>query len=368
MGRPNKTTSQKLNLTLFVGLLGMLLVWLPIKAHSQAKITRVYPYSTGEKGVTYFLPKSVVKITFTLEKTSFHRGVFAPYAEVLLGELAPLSDAVSYKVQQVAIESVGIPDTEQRYAVEFRPQTPASFVTLTREGLLAGINTEWNPEPPPTKKQLKKRSALPRPALPVEYAQATSQAMRAKIAAETLFSFREDLMLLLTGKAENAPKDGEAYQETLRFLRDQVSSLEALFYGDSLQEELSREYLLEPSLDESHKTVAYFSPTKGIVDGLASEEEAIAYHYKVLSVAQPLSPEEEKKRDRRLDGIVYNVPGLAEVSIVLPDGVTYKRELPITQLGNRVLLNKEINRNKSDAVMISFNPATGQLRAIQESR
>lgn len=301
-----------------------------------------------------------------MEKTSFRSGVFAPYAEILLGKEAMQHDSVSYIVRNVQIKGEGIPDETQRYTVEFRPQTPSSFVSLTRLGVLAGINVEQKPEPPPSKDVSQESIPLPQPALPEEYALATSQAMRAKIASETLFSLREDLMNLLTGKVASALNNEGAYQETTRFLKAQVVALEALFFGTSEKEMIYKTIDLEPFLEDTEHIIAYFSSHKGIERAFSSESKAISCYYKVLMSQPQLPQEEEEKRNRRLDGVVYNVPGLAEVRIVLPNGVSYTKELPITQLGNQVLLNKEINRNKSDAVAITFDPNTGQLLAINE--
>lgn len=343
-----------------------LIAFFPISLYGQAKITRVYPYSINEKGVTYFLPKSTIEIEITLKKITFKAGDLAPYAEILLGKKALLSPSVHYDVDNVQMTSVGVPDEEQRYVVEFRPQTPSSFVSLTDKGILAGINSSWSPTEKKIKKQPVAEKPLPPPALPNEYALATSKAMRAKIVAETLFTLREDLMLFVSGKAENAPKEGEAYKHSLEILQAQVSALEALFYGQTESQIIQEHFTLYPSREQETQRLAYFSPERGIFGDGGQSTEVITFQYKPILKQEQLSLEDEEKRNKRLEGVVYNVPGRAEIALIFPSGQVYKKELPITQLGNQVLLNKNINKNKSDAVAITFNPNTGQLLEITD--
>lgn len=322
---------------------------------AQVKVTRVYPYTSGDKGVIYYLPKTELQITFTILKSTFFPGEFASYADVLLGRKAVEDKTETYEVLDVSIAGKGVPDETQCYSVEFRPQTPASYVSVTHEGLLAGINTEWHPLENAIAELPEEHDKLPEPFLPIEFAEASSRAMRAKVAAETLFLRREEIMALMAGNASNVPTDGETYRFLVSRLQQQVDALEALFYGTTRIESSSETIRLEPPLTETTLSIAQFSPERGFSPrALGSDNYKVVLKY---SPTLTVSPEEEEKKD----GLVYNIPGEARVKVQLPDGKSFEALVPVTQLGTQVLFNRQINKNKSNPVTILFDPDTGRI-------
>lgn len=337
-------------------------------ALAQVSVNRIYPQTLDKKGVIYFLPKTVIELEFTAEKTHFTPGELAPFAGALLGKEATLSSRTSTRIISVQIESKGVADESREYVVEFRPQTPASFVSLTHDGILVGINSEPGAEKEVPKRQQAEERVLPQPALPAEYAMASSPAMRAKIAAEQLFTLREDLLRLMSGKAENAPRDGEAFKMTVENLKGQVEAIEAIFYGTSRKELVSKRLSVAPEEEMRRHPVLNFSEEKGFLPAKQKGGSPILLDLQATRREPALSPEEEEKVEKRLQGVVYNVPGAALVRIVLPNGEVTEKEVPITQFGGQAVLDKTINRNKSDAVAVYFDPASGRLLQVNEIR
>lgn len=334
---------------------------------AQSKVIRVYPYTTDVKGVYYFLPKTELLLSFDVEESQFTPGELSAYAGVLLGKKAVLSPSKTFKITHVTIETVGVANENLQFSIEFKPDTPTSFVALSPEGLLRGINCDGLPTHSPTNTPPQTATGEAKPssvsvALPREYAQATSLAMRAKIASGHLFSLREDLLDLLSGKAENAPRQGEAFTYAVKLLKEQIEATEALFYGTTTTRTTSKTFQFEPPSSATKKSIAGFSSDRGLTSA-GNPSQAITLSFTPTEVKDNSEVAEGKK----LEGIVYNIPGKAQVVVTLPNGDSFTKQVNIAQLGTQATLAKNINRTKKDAVAITFDPRSGSLIEIKSS-
>lgn len=333
---------------------------------SQADVIRYSAVEYASQGIVYYLPKSLVKVSLTIEKMTYTPGEFSAYAPILFGKEISIQPQTSYQIKRVRLSSIGVPDEEQQYIVSFKASNPFSYVALTKEGVIAGINTDGVPSVGEKEALLTEGSVLPQNnlALPREYALATSKAKRAEIVAVKLFEMREDLLELISGKAENAPRDGVAYELAVSELKAQIAGLEALFEGATATTTIHRDFFISPEGAINNRTLARFSVQEGLLPANSTKGEPITFNLSPTRSLQELSPEEMEKRERKLKGIIYNAPGIAEVTLRLDRKVIAKEDLPITQLGYRVSLENQITKPKEGNVCVLFDVNTGAILSL----
>ena len=105
-------------------------------------VSSVYQPGVTAEGAVYFLPKTAMRVTVEVEKSTYTPGDLCQYAEryLRLRDVSP-TPAVSYRITTVRQEAVAVADTTKRYAVKFDPRTSATNVRLSSNGVLVGINT-----------------------------------------------------------------------------------------------------------------------------------------------------------------------------------------------------------------------------------
>jgi hypothetical protein len=211
----------------------VLFLFAPLLSHAQTASSFYQPGVTTE-GAVYFLPKTAVKVTIQVEKTTYTPGDFCKYAERYLRVkgVSP-TPSVSYRITTIRQEAIAVADTAKRYAVEFNAKTSACNVNLSNDGILLSINTD--PEKRPVAKSFK---PAPRPAainprqyMSEEILAAGSTAKMAELTAQDIYEIRESRNLLVRGQADNMPKDGEQLRLMLSQLDLQDHSMTSLFTG-----------------------------------------------------------------------------------------------------------------------------------------
>ena len=75
--------------------------------------------------------------------------------------------------------------------------------------------------------------------------------------------------------------------------------------------------------------------------------------------------DKEAKAKKKLDGVIYNIPGKGMVTVKGPGKTYYNKELQITQFGEtEVLLDNLFNKKVNTRVI--FNPITGGIMKIDK--
>lgn len=335
---------------------------------SQADVTRYSATEYAAQGIVYYLPKSWVQVSLTIEKTVYTPGELAEYAPILLGKEFKTQQEISYRIKETQIESLGVPDEGQQYIVSFKAPNPFSYVALTKEGVISGINTDGIPSTVKKKETLESEPMPERKsiALPREYALATSKAKRAEIVAGKLFEMREDLLELISGKAESAPRDGAAYEMAVSELKSQIAGLEELFEGTFTTETSYRHFSIAPEGAINNRTLVRFSSREGLLSPNATKGEAVTFNLSPTRNLQEISADELDKRERKLKGIIYNVPGSATATVSVGKKQIAKENLPITQFGYRVSLDSQITKPKEGNVCVLFDVNTGAILSIHK--
>ncbi|MBQ8655621.1 MAG: DUF4831 family protein [Prevotella sp.] len=332
--------------------------------------TRLSQYRHGvtSEGAVYFLPKTALRFTVQVEKTSYSPGEYAKYADLYLGlhDVNTQPD-VSYRVTHIDMTPFGVVDTTKCYAVEFNAKTSACNIQLSDDGVLLAINASA-PQPVASPKVFvpiqKPKPMNTRQYLSEEILTAGSHAKRAELIAQEIYNIRESKNLLTRGEADFMPKDGEQLRIMLNQLDIQQNALMQFFTGTTTVDTTEHVFELCPTEEISRTVLFRLSQKLGFTD--ADDLSGAPYYITVedLHATPAAAPVEEKKKKKKEDGIYINVPGRIRVCVSQGNDMIYKAETPAAQFGFTELLSGELF-NKRYTTHVWMNPATGALEKLE---
>lgn len=342
------------------------------KAGAQTSVRRYDATKSNDYGVVYRLPITQVEVGFVVATEEFIPGSLAPYAQRFIGESSQTEPKKSYTIEKVFLSPYGVPDENAEFVATFKNNRTMSYLTLTQDGILHSVNGEHNGvivlrdnqkdyalgaasiQPPLPSDQIPQ---LVTPVLPKEYSLATSELKRAEIAADRLFDIKEDLLSLVSGRVESMPQDGRAMDTAVKKLEEQIAAIEALFKGQTKITYSYHTIRFIPEYEDKNLIVARFSPEYGITDPDDLSGYPLQLSYRVTDVAPLLTEKEQKRLEKKLDGLVYRLPGRAEITISYMQKELIKKEIPIAQLGSLQPLTSKIEI--FDNEQIYFDTSTG---------
>jgi len=341
--------------------------------NAQTNVLKMSATKSTDFGVTYFLPKTVLTVHVNYTKTTQKAGLYARYAEKYLGikdQSVILEDRVYYTLNTIRVENKGVVDKDASYLVEFKSKTTSPFVYLTENGLICTINADYVPEPvkpnliaisPPA---LESSTTLTHSVYTEEYLRAGSVTKMAEVAAKQIYKLRESRTNLLTGEAENAPRDGEGMRIVLSNLDAQEKALVELFTGTASVESFNSKFEVEPDSDINKNVLFRFSKFMGIVDKDDLSGSPVYITVKSLENQEPEEIVDPKRKTKEPLSIVYNVPGKATVEVFYGIDSMYKNTHSIVQFGSKQILAPSLFDDKKAPVKIYFYPETGAIKQI----
>ena len=316
-------------------------------------------------GIVYMLPKTQIELEIKAEKVNYTPGEFSKYADRYLRlDNVSTTPATYWELKSIQVKSVGVPDNEATYFVKLKDKTVAPLMELTEDGIVKSINvpysqTENNRET--TQKPAVSKQVNPRDFLTEEILMASSTAKMAELVAKEIYQIRESKNALLRGQADNTPSDGAQLKIMIDNLNQQEDAMTRMFSGSREKEEKVFTIRLTPDRELNNEVAFRFSKKLGVVakDDLAGMPFYISL--KDLKTVTPPAETEKKKKD--LEGVAYNVPGQALVTLTDGKKKVYEGELPVTQLGVREYL-APVLFNKNSTIKVYFDPNTGGLLKI----
>ena len=156
------------------------------------------------------------------------------------------------------------------------------------------------------------------------------------------------------------PSDGAQLKIMIDNLNLQEEAMTKMFSGIREKEEKTFTVRLTPDKEFSNEVAFSFSKKLGVVanNDLAGTPFYISLKdLKTVKIPQ----EDEKKKD--LEGIAYNVPGQALVTLTDGKKKLYEGELPVTQFGIIEYL-APVLFNKNSTIKVYFDPNTGGLLKV----
>lgn len=340
-----------------------------LSAQSTVKMSAV---KGNDYGVAYSLPKTSIIVSVKYTKTTRKAGQFYQYAERYLSISNPIiENSTIYSIDNIDAATQGVVDKDKSYLVEFRSNTTAPYVTLTKDGLICAINgdytfpkeevTETTPTPSST-------TSDPRSFLSEEILRAGSTAKQAELIAKQIYRLRESRNNILTGEADNMPPDGNAYKLVMTQLEEQERALSAMFIGTETVETGSKVFTVVPDKkDIENRVIFRFSSKLGIVDAndLSGAPVYFTLKNKDPRVEQILTPKEEKEMEKKFSaGIIYNIPNKAALLISYNGKDYVRKEFDIVQYGIQDVLVPKMFDNNKMPVKVIFYPDMGAIKQI----
>jgi len=271
----------------------LLLVLISLIATNLHAQQHVYPLPL-DSGVTvkgstfcYMLPTTAFKVTVTAVKVRELKGYYSEHAQSLLGLNNIITEnKVSYKLRDVSIEPIEIPDRNEAFLVQASPaQVKAGLLTqLTKETFAPGIlntlecyTTRSTPVPNFFKNYAdisftEQEDAFVEtkiidgvvtqvPANRTKVVNKTNL-QKAQEAADAIIKSRKAQYTLVTGENET-PYSSEALEKMLQELKQWEENYLSLFKGLTLEDEITYTFYLFP--DQNLNPIAFvFSNTAGL--------------------------------------------------------------------------------------------------------
>ncbi len=315
-------------------------------------------------GVTYLLPKTEIEVVIETTKHTYMPGEFSKYADRYLRLNNVAADPEIYwTIDKIQMRAAGVPDKDNVYFVKLKDKTVAPLMELTEDGIVRSINMPLSDRNkiPATKLTEATENIDPRKFLTEEILMASSRAKMAELVAKEIYSIRESKNALLRGEADNMPQDGAQLKIMLDNLNLQERAMTEMFSGTVKDEPKTVTIRLTPK--EMNNEVAFrFSKRLGVVanDDLAGEP----YYISVTDLKTPVIPADDGKK--KVDGIAYNVPGRAHITLTGDNKKLFDEELPITQFGTIEYL-APVLFNKNSTVKVLFDTATGGLIKVDRT-
>ena len=324
----------------------------------------------NEPALVYYSPKTTIVLDFTYTVETFEPGIYAPYAEAMLGA----TDAVKenkkvYTLKNVQINTSTGTDYDRPHKVTAEGGIPM-LLSINEKGLLTGYNVPMVQEKKETRKTgfspdndkshaIKNRIAP----YPEEVLKAATPMAQAHEVAKQIFHLRETRMYLLNGEVEHAPADGESMKLVLAELDKQEQALTELFMGKRSKKTCHKHARIVP---EEAEKLYFFSEENGFTD--AENIDADTIKVTLNAQKQTLLPPAElgkKQKAPALSQIVYNLPGSCDVKVTYKERSMNKRTLSVAQFGVDVPLSQDLFTGAS-LPSIVFDEKTGNIKSINK--
>ena len=341
----------------------------PLTSSAQTVSSFYQPGVTAE-GAVYFLPKTAVRVTVEVEKTTYTPGDLCQYAEryLRLRDVSP-TPSVGYRITAIRQEPVAVADTTKRYAVKFDPRTSATNIRLSDDGVLVGINTEVRGEKQEVRDYTQpKNNSLtsklnPRQFMSEDALAAGSTSKMAELIAQDIYEIRDSRNQLVRGQADNMPKDGEQLRLMLNQLNLQDRALTSLFAGTTVSDTTRHTFLIVPDKPMAREVLFRFSQKLGLVD--VDDLAGVPYYINIedLSTVPAPEPVDPKKKLKPVSGIFVNVPGRLRSVISQAQRQVIASEFPAGQFGNVELLSGSLF-NKRYTTRLWLNPLSGAIERL----
>jgi len=338
---------------------------------AQTAISSYKPGVTSE-GAVYYLPKTAIRITLQIEKTTYTPGEFCLYSEKYLRiKDVPSNPSTKYRLISIKQEPFAVPDTSKCYAVKYNAKTSACNVRLSDEGILLAINkdvkqlTNLKPAVAQTTKQIRALAKSPKSYLNEEILSAGSTAKMAELIAQEIYEIRESRSMLAKGQADFMPKDGEQLKLMLQELGTQDTALTSLFLGTTESDTTTNTISYVVESPTKREVLFRFSPDYGLVDN--DDLSGSPYYINIedmKTVDEPIASDPKKPAKPQQSGIYVNIPGRMRSTIFDEKMQVIANEFPAAQFGNVELLSGALF-NKRYTSRLLLNPLTGAVENLE---
>jgi hypothetical protein len=365
---------------------------------AQVKVTHVSESVnlSDKQGIYYALPRTLIKVDITVNKTEYYAGPYAIYAGKYLDlENVSTNDYNEFAITEVKLSTTSEPDPDHFYFAEFDNKTikegSAMAYTLSEAGLISGLDgnvlktslkeniTKFSDkqnvyeglfnysaetnlyEKADTiiKKVVVDTVTVEKKYLDKKWVEKSTE-QKAVEAANMVTKLRENRFNLLTGYQEVAFDAGTmAYMDKqLKILEDEYLSL---FIGITVKKTLHYSFTVLPDLEHEFSTIPVFvfSERIGVKDPGAAGGEKVSLKIDVSDpLANVIAANDARENSYKGDkGFYYRVPVTARVRLDINNDLTTSGIYQIAQFGSVTYLPSTISS-------VQFFPETGGIKNV----
>lgn len=328
-------------------------------------------YKPGEgEGIAYFLPKTAIEVNIIATKVKYTPGDFCQYANRYLKINNITSEpSTNWEIKKIEVRTIGVPDSTKAYIIKLNEKSFMSDIEVTDNGIIKAINTST---PKTVKSEYILEKSQPsedgRKYLTEEILSAGSTAKMAELTAKEIYNIRESKNLILRGQADTMPKDGASLKLIMENLDKQEKALTEMFIGKTSTEDKLFTTTILPEKEVTSSTLLRISKKLGILspDNLAGEPIYIKIESQTPMQTVSINEEDSKKKKKRPKGVLYNIPGKANVSITFKGKNIFEdNNMLFAQFGNTELLVEDLFKKKVNTRVI-FDTVTGGIQKIDK--
>ena len=326
-------------------------------------------YSQAIEGTSYYLPKTAMKFTLTVEKTQYEPGQFAGYAQrYMKQDDVQLEASTTYRIVDTRMHNIAMPDTAKHFTLSLDKRYTISTVERTDNGQLLAINAEPKrvTEPAPFVPARKPRALNPRDFMNEDMLTAGSTAKMAQLIAQEIYDIRDSRNQLQRGQAEFMPADGQQLRIMMDGLNTQERALRQVFEGTTVKDTTEVTLVFVPTENVDRQLFFRFSRHFGLVDN--DDLSGVPYYITVYTDAKTTDDAEAQKKEKKDKddiGLVVNTPQKVRATLYCENKVVDSYEFNAGQFGGTESLSGALFGKKL-TTQIVLNPITGGIETIKE--
>lgn len=325
-------------------------------------------HETQEDGIFYYLPKTVVKLEFTVEETHYYVGPYAEFATKLLGSNDHIKEnKTTTTIKSVDIQTVKDIDPSALFFISLdeKSKDPLPNILLDEDGVLLSYgydkvdflqnNDDKDNSTNELTEELKPVTFIEILDNEVELddddeeeggaAKKITKEDKAKVALEHINKIRSAYFDLISGANE------VNYGNTMSIMTDDMKALEneyvSLFKGKVSKSIYKKTVYVTPEANQGNASL----PVAKIGESVKIQFES----NNILSNITKTS--DEAKSAGQINKLFYRIPAKSNVKILVGNQIIAQKQLIISQFGDIRIVSVKNNK-------VLFDQNTGQIISI----
>ena len=329
-------------------------------------VLTTYADSPVIDGSSYFLPKTALRFTLLVEKTTYKPGEFSQYAERYLKKPVSSKEQKTFRILSIKMTPYGIADTAKVFKANIDTKHNISSIYKDDNGVLLAVNDRPAAKPADQhfKPSPKFKRRNPYDYLSQEILSAGNKSKMAELTAEEIYDIRDSRSQLTKGQAENMPTDGQQMRLMLNSLNTQEAALVELFNGTEDIDTMETIINYVPEKTVERELLFRFSKHYGCVDkeDLSGSPYYIDIYdeHNVPSNSATVGKDEKIKNE---SGIWVNLPGKMTVNLYQGEKLLETYDTYSAQFGRTETLMGELFSKKMET-RVRLSPVTGNVESI----
>ena len=318
------------------------------------------------EGIKYSLPKTTLRISLLVEKTSFTPGELAGYSMLYMKQDAPKEASTEYSIVGISLAQDAIPDTARCYNLIIDKKHSIINLIQDENGVLIAVNDNGKPiaQPKPFKAKPQPKPLNPHDFMSQDILSAGSHAKMAQLIAQEIYDIRDSRNQLTRGEADFMPKDGEQMRIMLSNLDTQERALMQVFQGSTVRDTAEVVLTYVPEAETERDMLFRFSKHYGVVDADDFSGRPFYISIEDLHTVAPLpAAADDGKKSKENIGLNVTLPGKIRVKIADGNNIISTTEMYAAQFGRVESISGTLF-GKKVTTHISLHPLTGNIERL----